>query len=186
MILPAPSGKTSPSLPTAHSMNRPGPPIAPPRVLASTMLAFIGLAASFCWRKARTWCVIVRASLPAGLISIAFTQRGSVSPVGVTGRHHLSIVSASSVKGSEATTRSGAPNSSTSRHSFGSGNSTGAGRSAGSPSTRPPSIHASTVSISSPDRLRSFRNSWIPTVGSRCHGGMMRLETFSRMLDAQR
>ena len=63
----------SPCLPTAHSINRPGP----------TSDAAPSSSSSSCCRRARAWCVTRRPSTLDGRISMARIQRSSVSP----GRH---------------------------------------------------------------------------------------------------
>ena len=49
--------------------------------------------------------------------------------------------------------------------------------SAGSPSGAPASAHCTMVAISSSLSEMSFSYSWMPTVLSRCQGGMMRCST---------
>ena len=105
--LPASGGKIWPVLPTAHSMKSPA--------VVCTSCALCGEAGD-CRRlpsaratRARDARCGARSS-DAGLISIARTHRGSVNPVSVTGRNHLSCVCAASVYGCDLITRSGAPN----------------------------------------------------------------------------
>ena len=113
---------------------------------------------------------------------MARTQRGSVSPVSLTGFHQASFASAGIVNGADLTIRSGGPpNCSAKYHFDASGHSRGGGMSAGSPPGAPPSTQRTTVSISASVSDRSFLNAVMPTVRSRCHGGICRVETRSRI-----
>ena len=47
----------------------------------------------------------------------------------------------------------------------------------GSPRGAPPSTHRTMVSIWSSESEMSFLNFWMPTVLSRCHGGIIRAAT---------
>ena len=51
----------------------------------------------------------------------------------------------------------------------------------GSPSGAPASTQRTMVAICSSLSERSLANCWMPTVLSRCHGGMLRVTTRSRM-----
>ena len=90
--LPLPGRISSPCLPTAHSMNSPelasgsSSPVAEAFCSAGSV--------SSCSRRAMAWCVIRRPSVEPGRISMARTQRGSVSPVSATGFHQASFASA--------------------------------------------------------------------------------------------
>ncbi len=53
------------------------------------------------------WWVILRPFTVEGRISMARTQRASVSPVGTTGFHHASFWPAFCVHGADRMTRSG-------------------------------------------------------------------------------
>src|SRR5688572_15960609 len=91
-----------------------------------------------------------------GLISIARTQRGSVTPVSVVGRNHLSCVRAASVYFGDVMTSSGAPKSLASCHPVGSGKTLGGGMSFGSPIGAPASTHFTIVDTCASVRPRSF------------------------------
>jgi hypothetical protein len=91
-----------------------------------------------------------------GLISIARTHRGSVSPVSLTGRNHLSWVWAASVYGSDLITRSGAPSSFANCHPSGSGTSPAAA----CPSDRP----SGAAGVDPADERRDLRVAEAPVV----------------------
>ena len=94
MSLPLFGRMSSPSLPTAHSMNRPGP---------------AGPSGSTWIRSEFAWCVILRPWTVPGRTSIARTQRGSVIPESTTGFHQVSLAPPFCVQVEERTTRSGGP-----------------------------------------------------------------------------
>jgi hypothetical protein len=121
-----------------------------------------------------------------GLISIARTQRGSVTPVSVTGRNHLSCVRAASVYGGDLRMRSGSPNCFENCQPVGSGKVAGGGRSLGSPSGAPASTQETIVLICSSERLRSFLKARTPMFLSTCHGGITRAATLVLMALANR
>ena len=121
-----------------------------------------------------------------GRTSMPDTQRSSVRPVSMIGCHHWSWPSALCVQGSEAITRSGWRSKRSARcQTSPSGQSAGGGRSAGLPRGAPASTQRATVSISASLSEMSFSNCWMPTVLSRCQGGIDRSTTLVRMARAQ-
>src|SRR4029079_6924028 len=168
---PASGRISSPFLPTAHSMNRPSP---------ETFGSFVNSAGSMssgCCRRASAWCVILRASLPTGRISIARTQRGSDRLVGTLGRHHASCATGGIVYSGDFTTRSGSPYLFAIAQPDSSFQTRGAGMSFGSPFGAPAFTQLTIVSICSSESDRSFLNFWMPIVLSMCHGGICRAAT---------
>src|SRR5205823_9510752 len=92
---------------TAHSMKRPGPAFTP---LSSSLFAAAALStASYCDNRASAWWTILRPLFVAGRISIARTQRGSVTPDGVERLSHASCACAGIVNDGDRTMRSGGP-----------------------------------------------------------------------------
>src|SRR5690348_16332987 len=76
-------------------------------------------------------------------------------------------------------TRSGCPYCLASCHSFSFGHCFGGGMSCGQPCGAPPSAQRTMVAMWSSLSDRSFCNDWMPTVLSRCHGGICRVATRS-------
>ena len=70
-------------------------------------------------------------------------------------------------------------------HSLSGANAVGDGMSAGSPRGAPASTHCTTAAISASVSERSLTYSRMPTVRSRCQGGISRRATRSRMARAQ-
>src|SRR5579863_10492092 len=73
--------------------------------------------------------------------------------------------------------KSGGPNCFVSCQPSSLGHCFGAGMSFGSPCGAPASTHCEIVLICSSESEISFLNCWMPTVLSRCHGGMLRVTT---------
>src|SRR5688572_27204397 len=109
-------GMISPALPCAYSEIRSRSTYSPVFSSRTTMSLL-------------AWCAPMRV-FGDGLTEMALMHRSLVRPVATTGRHHLSCPVAGRVYGLDATTRSGAPNSSAKAHLVGSGDWTGGGRSA--------------------------------------------------------
>src|SRR2546422_1679242 len=105
----------SPCFPTAHSMNNP-PRTAPPG--SSEAEASFGSDGSSCCSRASEWCVTLRPFTVAGWISMARTQRGSVTPVGTTGLYHASSATAGTVQSGDLMTRSGGPPNTSAKFHF--------------------------------------------------------------------
>src|SRR5262249_44461648 len=155
----------------AHSMKRPSP------ATFGSLVNSAGSMSSGCCRRARAWCVILRAFLPTGRISMARTQRASVRFVGTLGRHQASCATGGMVYSGDFTTRSGCPYFSASDQPDSSFQTRGDGMSFGSPFGAPAFTQLTRVSICSSLSERSFLNFWMPMVLSMCHGGIWRAET---------
>src|SRR5262245_24345447 len=112
-----------------------------------------------------------------GRISIARTQRASVSPVGTSGLYHASCACAGMWYGGDLTIRSGSPNRDLKFHPVSSAHLTGGGMSFGSPFSAPASTHFTMVSICTSLSDRSFSKCWMPTVLSIFQGGICRAAT---------
>src|SRR6185312_10137732 len=87
--------------------------------------------------------------------------------------------------GVDFTMRSGWPNLSANSHESPLGHFTGGGMSFMSPAGAPESAQRRIVSICASDSDASFSKCWMPTVLSRCHGGMVRAATRVRIARAQ-
>ncbi len=108
----------------------------------------------------------------AGRISIARTQRGSVTPVSTIGLYHASCACAGMCHAGDLMTRSGWPKVPANSHESPLGHFIGGGISFRLPAGAPASTHSRIVSICASDSDASFSKCWMPTVLSRCHGGI--------------
>ena len=118
-----PSGRISPNLPIAYSVERPALSYVP--------------SSSRSWNVELAWWTTDFALPAPGFTCSALMQRSSARSVGIIGEYHMSFPAAGTSIPGVPITRSGGPNSAAILHSSALASWIGGGRFAGSPSAAP-------------------------------------------------